>query len=86
VVTSLIISAPPQDTQLLTPEFVAGRWLLPGEERTIVISDTVYSFYPNLKPGDMLIVKLPGQRQEEWKVVGIFKFVDTLGDPMASQL
>ena len=83
VITGLIISAPPQDTQLLTPEFVAGRWLLPGEERTIVISDTVYSFYPNLKPGDMLIVKLPGQRQEEWKVVGIFKFVDTLGDPMA---
>lgn len=83
VVTSLIISAPPQDTQLLTPEFVAGRWLLPGEERAVVISDTIYDFYPNLKPGDMLMIKLLGQRQEEWKVVGIFKFVDTLGDPMA---
>jgi len=82
-VTGLIISAPPADTKLLTPEFVAGRWLLPGEERTVVISDTIYSFYPNLKPGDMLTIKLPGQRQEEWKVVGIFKFVDTLGDPMA---
>ena len=82
-VTGLIISAPPADTKLLTPEFVAGRWLLPGEERTVVISDTIYSFYPNLKPGDMLTIKLPGQRQEEWQVVGIFKFVDTLGDPMA---
>ena len=82
-VTSLIISAPPQDTQLLTPEFVAGRWLLPGEERTFVVSDTIYDYYPNLKPGDMLTIKLAGQRQEEWKVVGIFKFVDTLGDPLA---
>ncbi len=40
VVTNLSISAPPQNTQLLTPEFVAGRWLLPNEERAMVVSDT----------------------------------------------
>jgi putative ABC transport system permease protein len=47
------------------------------------VSDTIYSFYPNLKPGDSLTVKLPGQREEAWKVVGIFRFVDMLGDPLA---
>ena len=83
VVADLSISAPPQDTQLLDPEFVAGRWLLPNEEKSIVVSDTIYNFYPNLKPGDTLTVKLTGQREEEWKVVGIFRFVDMLGDPMA---
>ena len=83
VVTNLSISAPPQDTQLLTPEFVAGRWLLPNEERAIVVSDTIYDFYPDLKPGDKLTIKISGQRKEEWEVVGIFRFVDMLGDPMA---
>lgn len=83
LVTKLSISAPPQNTKLLTPEFVAGRWLLPGEEKAIVISDSVYDYYPNLKPGDKLTIKLSGQRKAEWEVVGIFRFVDMLGDPLA---
>jgi putative ABC transport system permease protein len=83
VVTNLSIVAPPQDTQLLDPEIVAGRWLLPGEKNAIVVSDTIYNFYPNLKPGDELSIKLPGRREEPWEVAGIFRFVDMLGDPMA---
>src|SRR5215207_1996797 len=83
LVSKLSISAPPQNTKLLTPEFVAGRWLLPNEEKVIVISDTIYDHYPDLKPGDKLTIKLPGQRKAEWKVVGIFRFVDMLGDPLA---
>ena len=83
VVTRLSIAAPPQDTQLLHPDFVAGRWLLPGEKDAMVVSDTIYSFYPDLKPGDKLIVKIPGRQEEQWEVVGIFRFVDMLGDPMA---
>jgi putative ABC transport system permease protein len=83
VVTNLSISAPPQDTHLLTPEFVAGRWLLPNEERAIVVSDTIYDFYPDLQPGDKLMIKISGRREEEWEVVGIFRFVDMLGDPLA---
>ena len=48
-----------------------------------MVSDTIYDFYPNLKPGDELTIKLPGRREEQWEVVGIFRFVDMLGDPMA---
>ena len=33
VVTWLSTVAPPQNTQLLDPDFVAGRWLLPGEKK-----------------------------------------------------
>jgi len=83
LVTKLSISAPPQNTKLLTPEFLAGRWLLPGEEKAIIVSDSIYDYYPDLKPGDKLTVKLPGQRKAEWEVVGIFRFADTLGDPLA---
>ena len=84
LVTPVSIMAPPQNTQLLHPDFVAGRWLLPGETNAMVVSDTIYKFYPNLKPGDSLMVKLPGQqRSAPWIVVGIFRFVAMLGDPIA---
>jgi putative ABC transport system permease protein len=49
----------------------------------MVMSDTIYKFYPDLKLGDALIVKIPGQRKELWKVVGVFRFVAMLGDPIA---
>ncbi len=83
LVTGLIIVAPPQDTTLLEPEFVAGRWLLPGENKAMVVSDTIYNFYPDLLIGDKLTIKLPGKPTEEWAVVGVYRFVDMLGDPMA---
>lgn len=83
VVTKFSIMAPPQDTSLLHPEFVAGRGLLPNETAAMVMSDTIYNFYPNLKPGDRLLVKLSGRRVEAWVVVGIFRFAATMGDPMA---
>lgn len=82
-VTDLAIVAPPQDTQLLDADYVAGRWLLPGEQKAMVISDTIYKYYPDLEPGDSLTVKVSGNREEEWEVVGIFRYVDMFGDPMA---
>jgi putative ABC transport system permease protein len=82
LVTKLSIAAPPQDTQLLHPDFVAGRWLSPGEVNAIVISDSIYQFYPDLKPGDSVIIKIPGRYQEKWQVVGIFRFV-AFEDPLA---
>lgn len=83
VVCNLGITAPPQDTQLLAPDFVAGRWLLPGETGAMVVSDTIYKYYPKLEPGDSLIVKLPGQTEKPWKVVGVFRFVSISDDPLA---
>ncbi len=83
VVSNIAIAAPPQDTQLLEPDFVAGRWLLPDEEKALVMSDTIYLYYPDIKPGDKLLIKLSGHRVEEWTVVGIFRYIDMLGDPIA---
>jgi len=82
-VTGLSIIAPPQDTQLLTLDYVAGRWLNPGEEKAIVVSDSIYNYYPDLVPGDSLIVEVDGNRGEAWEVVGVFRYVDMFGDPMA---
>jgi len=83
MVTRLSIAAPHLNTRLLSLDFVAGRWLLPGEKQSIVISDTIYNFYPHLKPGDIITVKLPGRQKEEWKVAGIFPYIHMMGDPTA---
>jgi putative ABC transport system permease protein len=83
LVTNLSIVAPPQDTRLLDLKLAAGRWLLPNEEKAIVVSDTIYSYYPDLKVGDGLRIKLPGRHVEQWQVVGIFPFLALFGDPMA---
>ncbi len=83
LVTGLSISAPPQDTQLLELDLLAGRWFGADEQNTLVISDSIYNIYPNLEIGDRLIVKFPGNLEESWEVVGIFRFVDMFGDPMA---
>ena len=83
LVTNFTIIAPPQDTKLLTPELVAGRWLMPGEDKAIVVSDTIYESYPDLQPGDRLIVKIPGHPEAGWTVAGVFRFVKMLGDPLA---
>jgi putative ABC transport system permease protein len=83
VIDNLQIIAPPLDTTLLDPEIVAGRWLRPGEEKALVVSDSIYDYYPDLQPGDTILVKMPGEREEEWAVVGVFRFMSMLGDTLA---
>ncbi len=80
VIENLQIIAPPVDTQLFDPDLIAGRWLMPGEEKTVVISDSIYKFYPDLRPGDTIRVKVPGQRVATWKVAGVFQFISMAGD------
>jgi putative ABC transport system permease protein len=82
VLSNISVIAPPQDTELLNPEIVAGRWINPGEEKAIVVSDSIYDAFPDLQPNDDISIKLSGTRVETWKVVGIFRFIDMLGDPI----
>jgi len=83
VVVGLTVVTPPDGSQLLQPDMIAGRWLHPGEGKAMVISDTIYPHYPDLQIGDSLRVELDGNRVEEWEVVGVYRYVDMFGDPMA---
>ena len=83
VVANLSIVAPPSGTTLLDPDIVAGRWLRPGDKKSLVVSDAIYKFYPDLQPGDAITVKLPDKLEQEWTVVGVFRFIDMLGDTLA---
>jgi putative ABC transport system permease protein len=79
---SLNIIAPPADTLLLKADMIAGRWLLPGDQRSLIVSSVIYKVYPNLKPGDTLRLRVAGGNIEEWAVVGVFSFLPILGDLM----
>ena len=83
LVTNLNIVAPPAGTVLLDPDMVAGRWLQAGEAKALVVADSIYKYYPDLKPGDKIKVKLPEKLVDEWTVVGVFRFMDMLGDTLA---
>ncbi|MCZ6530134.1 MAG: FtsX-like permease family protein [Chloroflexi bacterium] len=80
LISNLIISAPPAGSALIEPELLAGRWMTPEDGKALVISDSIYSDYPDLMPGDTLTLEIQGERAEEWTVVGVFRFTDMFGD------
>jgi putative ABC transport system permease protein len=59
---------------LVSPDLVAGRWIYPGEDNALVVSDGIWGIYPDLVPGDTLPLEVSGERAEEWTVVGVFRF------------
>jgi putative ABC transport system permease protein len=80
VLETVRIMAPPTDSVLVDPEIIAGRWLLPEERKALVLSDSIYDLYPNLLPGDTIRVDTPEDRQENWVVVGVFRFTGNMED------
>ena len=77
-IDSLNIIAPPAQSPLVQPILVSGRWIQPGDERKLAISESALSDFPNLKAGDFMPLKING-RKEQWQVVGIFQFVGQEG-------
>ncbi len=83
VLDTIQIMAPPPETQLVDPEIVAGRWVVPGERKALVVSDTIYDIYPALNPGDTLRIDTPKARKEDWSIVGVFRFTGDMDDVLA---
>jgi putative ABC transport system permease protein len=75
---NVTVLAPPADSKLVSPIIVAGRWLEPGDEKSITISSAIYSKFPNLQPGQTLRLEINGKK-DDWTVLGIFKFVNQQG-------
>jgi len=68
----------PADSDLVYPMLVEGRWIQPGDERVIAISEGIYNYYPDLQIGDRIPLKFKG-KQEQWQVAGVFKFIGLEG-------
>ncbi|NJP04831.1 MAG: FtsX-like permease family protein, partial [Chloroflexaceae bacterium] len=67
--------APPSDTQMVQPEIVDGRWLLPDDENAVTVSLGVIDDEPDIQVGDTITLKFKG-RETDWTVVGTFKSMD----------
>ena len=78
VLENINIFGPPADSQLIDPILVAGRWIHEEDVRKLTVSESALKYFPNLKPGDQINLKIDG-REEIWEVIGIFKFVDREG-------
>jgi putative ABC transport system permease protein len=79
---NLIVQAPPSGSTFVNPDMVAGRWLEPGDGKVLVVSDTIYNEYPDLQPGDTLRISIQDGRAEEWPVIGVFPFIDMVGESL----
>lgn len=80
---NIVILAPPADSELLEPELVAGRWLLPADRKAVTVSDSIWDLYPDLQPGDILRLNVQGRWEDDWTVVGVFRFSTPLDETLA---
>ncbi len=79
VAENISVLAPPADSALVKPILVEGRWILPDDVRKLTVSEAIFDEFPDLIAGDTLRMKVNGQ-EEDWQVVGIFKFVGQQGN------
>jgi putative ABC transport system permease protein len=75
---NLTILAPPATSSLVTPILVEGRWLQPGDTKAIAVTEGLLNKFPDLKAGQTIRLKING-KEDDWPVVGIFKFVNQQG-------
>jgi len=78
VLENVNIFGPPAGSKLIEPLLVAGRWIRADDVRKLAVSEGTLKYFPDLKPGDQINLKIDG-REEIWEVVGIFKFVEREG-------
>lgn len=72
------IMAVPNDTTLVKPILIDGRWLDPRDQNAIALNDQFHTQFPNIKVGDIIRLKII-DREEDWVVVGFFQMAGKLG-------
>ncbi len=70
---SVQVLGPPAASSLIEPILLAGRWIQPGDENAVVLSELFRIEYPDLRVGDTIRLKI-GPKESDWIVVGFFQF------------
>jgi len=70
--------APPADSQLVSPVLMSGRWVEPGDQNAVVLSELFLSNYPDLKVGDPIQFQVNGDKTD-WVIVGFFQLAGKNG-------
>jgi ABC-type lipoprotein release transport system permease subunit len=75
--TQVILFAPPSTSTIIVPVIASGRWLAPGDDNAIVVSNHFVNTYPDTKVGDWLTIRID-DKKTKWNVVGIYTIsIDT---------
>jgi len=77
----VIVSAPPSDSKMIRPVITSGRWLKPGDENAVVISNQLIKKRPDLKVGDVITVKIGGKKHS-WTIIGICSIAGQIPVPL----
>ncbi len=70
--TDALIFAPPNDSQLIEPVLVEGRWLVPEDQNAIVVTNILMRLRPEIKVGDEVVIRIDS-KEYDFSVVGIAK-------------
>lgn len=77
------LRALPADTILFAPRMTDGRWLLPEDDRAVVLSTNFTAKEPAIQIGDLVTLEI-GESQHEWRVVGwIEEFIPPINPAIA---
>lgn len=72
------LMAPPVDSELIEPILIEGRWIQPGDQHAIVLSERFHSQFPHIGVGDSLRLRVNG-KEEDWVVTGFFQLAGKSG-------
>jgi putative ABC transport system permease protein len=59
-------------SQMIQPEIVQGRWLLPGDRDALVVSTHLAQKEPDVTVGGDIVLEIQG-RETTWRIVGIIR-------------
>lgn len=70
---TVILQGPPDDSLLVEPILISGRWLLPGDQNAIALSEVFLEQHPDVAVGDVIRLEIAG-KPSDWTVVGFYQF------------
>jgi putative ABC transport system permease protein len=70
---TVLIQGPPENSKLVEPMVIRGRWLLPGDRNAVALNELFLERFPDIHVGDRLRLKIMGQ-EDDWTVVGFYQF------------
>lgn len=77
---SMSVFAPPDGSELISPNVKTGRWFDPGEQNVIVLSERFSYTYPDIKVGDTITMEVKGTGvKTDWRVIGFFTMAGKSG-------
>lgn len=79
---SVSLLAPPSSSRLVDPVILEGRWFQPGDDASIVVNERFRETFPNLQPGDQIMVKISG-KEKVLTVIGFFQMAGKSGGYLA---